>query len=164
MITTVLGPKGLVTLDFGELEPYTPVDGLPWAYLFDLDGTLCKRGDRSPYDETKVLCDTVNEPVRRVLWALANTGNTMIGMSGRSEKCRPDTESWLREHYKLRYDGLFMRPAGDVRPDWEIKYELFDRSIRGRYNIAGVFDDRNQVVGMWRALGMTVFQVADGPF
>ena len=30
--------------------------------------------------------------------------------------------------------------------------------------MAGVFDDRVQVVQMWRALGLTVFQVADGDF
>jgi hypothetical protein len=160
----MLGPKGAVTIDYGELEPYTPPAGASIAYLFDLDGTLCTRGDRDPYDETKVLCDTVNESVRRVLWALANTGNTMVAMSGRSEKCRDDTEAWLRQHYKLRYHALFMRPSGDVRPDWRIKYELFNKHIRDRYHVAGVFDDRNQVVGMWRAIGLTVFQVADGPF
>ena len=30
--------------------------------------------------------------------------------------------------------------------------------------MVGVFDDRMQVVRMWRALGLTVFQVADGDF
>lgn len=28
----------------------------------------------------------------------------------------------------------------------------------------GVFDDRRQVVRMWRELGLTVFQVAEGDF
>jgi hypothetical protein len=30
--------------------------------------------------------------------------------------------------------------------------------------VIAVFDDRNQVVRMWRDLGLTVFQVADGNF
>ena len=30
--------------------------------------------------------------------------------------------------------------------------------------MVGVFDDRDQVVQMWRSLGLTVFQVADGDF
>ena len=33
-----------------------------------------------------------------------------------------------------------------------------------RYRVVGVFDDRLQVVRMWRALGLTVFQVAEGDF
>ncbi|WP_203780134.1 phosphatase domain-containing protein [Paractinoplanes rishiriensis] len=35
---------------------------------------------------------------------------------------------------------------------------------RCRWRIVGVFDDRQQVVRMWRALGLTVFQVAEGDF
>jgi hypothetical protein len=35
---------------------------------------------------------------------------------------------------------------------------------RDHWRIIGVFDDRRQVVRMWRALGLTVFQVAEGYF
>ena len=31
-------------------------------------------------------------------------------------------------------------------------------------NVFAVFDDRNQVVDMWRSNGLTCFQVADGDF
>jgi hypothetical protein len=31
-------------------------------------------------------------------------------------------------------------------------------------NVAMVFDDRQQVVDMWRSNGLTCFQVADGDF
>lgn len=37
---------------------------------------------------------------------------------------------------------------------------MFEREIRHRYHVVGVFDDRAQVVRMWRALGLTVFHVA----
>jgi hypothetical protein len=30
--------------------------------------------------------------------------------------------------------------------------------------VVAVFDDRDQVVRMWRSLGLTVFQVAEGNF
>jgi hypothetical protein len=45
-----------------------------------------------------------------------------------------------------------------------VKLEIFDREIRERYYVVGVFDDRNKVVSMWRSLGLTVYQVADGDF
>lgn len=150
-------------IDYGALERYEPRGDAPGAYLVDLDGTACLKGDRSPYDETRVLCDTPNESVLRVIHALA-TDAAIVFMSGRSEKCRPDTEEWLRQHYAAPHQGLFMRAAGDTRTDWIVKHELFNQHVRDRYRVLGVFDDRNQVVGMWRALGLTVFQVADGDF
>ena len=45
-----------------------------------------------------------------------------------------------------------------------MKAEIFEREIRHRWAVTGVFDDRAQVVRMWRALGLTVFQVAEGNF
>ena len=47
-----------------------------------------------------------------------------------------------------------------------MKRELFDKNIRpGGHYIAGVFDDRNRVVKMWREqLGLTVYHVADHDF
>lgn len=57
-----------------------------------------------------------------------------------------------------------MRPAGDSRKDAIVKREIFDQEIRDRWRVIGVFDDRQQVVRMWRALGLTVFQVAEGDF
>ena len=57
-----------------------------------------------------------------------------------------------------------MRATGDQRRDSIVKLEIFDQEIRDRYHVIGVFDDRQQVVRMWRALGLTVFQVAEGDF
>jgi hypothetical protein len=57
-----------------------------------------------------------------------------------------------------------MRPAGDSRRDAIVKQEIFDTEVRDRWRVVGVFDDRRQVVRMWRALGLTVFQVAEGDF
>ena len=45
------------------------------------------------------------------------------------------------------------------------KYDIYNNYIAPRYNVKYVFDDRNQVVDMWRnGLGLTCFQVADGNF
>jgi hypothetical protein len=57
-----------------------------------------------------------------------------------------------------------MRLLGDQRKDSVVKREIFDREVRDHYRIVGVFDDRAQVVRMWRSLGLTVFQVAEGDF
>ena len=36
--------------------------------------------------------------------------------------------------------------------------------IKDKYQVDYVLDDRNQVVEMWRSLGLTCLQVADGDF
>ena len=57
-----------------------------------------------------------------------------------------------------------MRPEGDTRKDAILKREIYEREIRNRYNVAYVLDDRDQTVRVWRDLGLTCLQVADGDF
>ncbi|MFJ5071268.1 hypothetical protein ACIQC7_33105 [Kitasatospora sp. NPDC088556] len=57
-----------------------------------------------------------------------------------------------------------MRPTGDSRRDSIVKVEIFDAHVRDTYNVTCVLDDRTQVVQAWRAIGLTVLQVADGDF
>jgi hypothetical protein len=90
-------------------------------------------------------------------------GFQLIFVSGRFEKYRAQTTEWLARN-GFKEGKLLMRADGDVRKDSTVKREIFDKHIRNYYNVQCVFDDRNQVVEMWRKLGLTVFQVADGRF
>ena len=62
-----------------------------------------------------------------------------------------------------------MRPDDDYRPDAELKSDLYDKLV-GLHEILFksydtiIFDDRQSVVDMWRARGLTCFQVAEGDF
>lgn len=154
--------------DYSGLEKYELHSrAVADAVLCDLDGTLCLRGDRSPYDYSQVINDTANRPVLTILNALYNNGLEVIFLSGRPESCREDTERWLMTNFSTgfcTYVGLFMRPDGDNRRDWVVKEELFTKYIRHNYNIICALDDRNQVVDMWRAIGLTCLQVAEGNF
>lgn len=143
-----------------EWEPWAPSSGLESAYLVDIDGTVALCGDRDIYDGSRVHLDTVNFEVARVV---AQLDHEVIFMTGRSEEHRAVTEEWLYTN-GFGTPKVFMRPAGDKRKDSTVKHELFNKHIRGQYNVAGVFDDRKQVVDMWRAIGLTVFQVAEGNF
>lgn len=64
----------------------------------------------------------------------------------------------------IYYDELYMRTPGDMRKDFVIKKELYDAKIKNKYNVQFVLDDRNQIVDMWRGLGMTCLQVDYGNF
>jgi hypothetical protein len=146
------------------LLPYVPPAGAPTAVMVDIDGTVALMHGRSPYDESRVGDDRPNPPVVAAVRAMHAAGHRVIFCSGRTEDCRDATERWLAEHVGVPYEALHMRAAGDIRKDAVVKAELFDTHIRAGYHVVAVFDDRRQVVEAWRALGLTVFQVAEGNF
>lgn len=144
---------------------YVPRSGTPATYLVDVDGTMALRGDRDPFDWDRVGEDAPNEALVTLLEALDNVGEfQFVFVSGRPEMCREATEKWLKRHVGVRWEALYMRDAGDNRSDDVVKREIFDREIRERYNVVGVFDDRVRVVKMWRSMDLPVFQVAEGDF
>src|SRR5918997_1343709 len=84
--------------------------------------------------------------------------------SGREDRWRAETERWLERHGIIA-DGLFRRRAGDRRRDTVVKREIYERHIAGHYTVRVVFDDRDQVVRLWRdELDLPCFQVAWGNF
>jgi predicted kinase len=145
------------------VRPYVVVPGTPKAVMVDVDGTVALMAGRSPYDETRVHEDRPNQQVIDIVQELAAT-HRIVFCSGRTDACREATEKWLAGNVFASYDALHMRKVGDMRKDSVVKREIFDEHIRGRYDVVAVLDDRNQVVEMWRSLGLTVLQVADGNF
>lgn len=143
---------------------YIPDDSLAEAYLFDIDGTLAHmNGKRGPFEWHNVGLDDPDPAVRDVLLRLGETEAKIILMSGRDGSCREQTEEWLERMY-IDYDELLMRAPGDVRKDAVIKLELFREHVAPKYWVKGVFDDRNQVVEMWRRIGLKCYQVQEGDF
>ena len=138
-------------------------ESLPGCYLVDVDGTLAQMNGRGPFEWMKVDTDLPKKDVITVVNMLYDAGNTIIIVSGRDGVCKELTEEWLDDNGVQRH-GFYIRPAGDNRKDTLIKEEIYHRHIKGRYNVKGVFDDRDQVVHMWRHLGLTVFQVNYGDF
>ena len=150
-------------VDVMKLRDKTP------AYCFDLDGTLCDVSHRRQWVATTpknwdawnagISEDKLNTPVYDAISALSQAF-AIILVSGRGEEYRQETEEWLERH-DVTYHKLFMRPAGDYRPDDEIKSELADE-VEKEFRILGAFDDRKRVVDMWISRGVFVFDVAQG--
>ncbi|WP_212840857.1 AAA family ATPase [Catellatospora sp. IY07-71] len=154
----------LVLPQAGPRLVYTPPADKPRAVLVDLDGTVALMGDRSPYDHTRVHLDEPHQPVIDAVRALHAAGHTIIYCSGRVDAARAGTQAWLEKYVGVPYAALHMRGNGDQRKDSVVKREIFEREIREHWYVVCVLDDRNQVVRMWRELGLTVFQVAEGDF
>jgi hypothetical protein len=142
---------------------------LPGTFLVDLDGTVALRDETAPgcrswFDWARVAEDLPNTPVITVVQAVAAAGHHIVYLSGRSEVCRRATSVWIAKHVGVAGEALHMRAHWDRRPDQIVKRELYERHVKPNYTVTAVFDDRAKVVRMWRALGLTVLQVADGNF
>ncbi len=143
------------------------------CYLFDIDGTLAENGHRfhhiagpgpKDWDAYFAACgdDSPIEHICDLLWSLG-TNIAIVLVSGRSDVCREATEVWLARH-NLRYAALYMRKAGDHRPDDELKIEMLAQLRADGFEPIMAFDDRNRVVKAWRAAGVPCAQVAEGDF
>ena len=155
----------------GDWRAYTPRPGTPRAVLVDLDGTVALKdradGSRGWHEYDRVGEDLPNHRVIEMINFLHADGNQeIIFLSGRKDSCHIQTRVWLERHIgEWTTDAwLFMRKADDNRSDDIVKHELFDQFVRDQYNVVGVFDDRDRVVAMWRAIGLQVYQVAPGNF
>ena len=134
--------------------------------IFDLDGTFAFLGDRSPTMPAKPSTTRSTRPsnssTRRSARGKPKTAILLV--SGREDRWRAETERWLERH------GVDVRrtlhaQAGDRRKDTVVKREIYERHIAGKYTVRVVFDDRDQVVRLWRdELDLPCFQVAWGDF
>ncbi len=144
--------------------PQAATTTLPKAIIVDLDGTLAiKYKERHIYDGANCHMDTINFPVLECIDGMVAVGYKPIFCSGRDEKWRAQTEQFL---LKCGFSGetLLMRPTGDNRCDTIIKKELYEKYIKGNYDVSFALDDRNRVVFTWRSLGIPCFQVEYGDF
>lgn len=139
--------------------------------VFDIDGTLADATHRlhhiqkEPKDwETFYSLAPQDRPIWPVIdTMIALTDRHYIELwTGRRESLRAETERWLRSHIGEHYRTypLRMRTEGDRREDYDVKREFIEKY--GRPVL--VFEDRTQVVQMYRSLGIRVAQVADGHY
>lgn len=142
---------------------------LKHVILVDLDGTIAIKGNRSPYDGTKVDQDTPNVPIVNIVKKYLNDPKIgVIFFTARegTKICKTLTDKWLENIFgkEICYT-LYMRKEGDHRKDSIIKKELYEKHIKDKYYVEFILDDRDQVINMWRnELGLTCLQVNYGDF
>jgi hypothetical protein len=153
------------------------------AIIFDIDGTLSdlehrihhirddsdlkKKKDwfsfyQEAADDTPIrpLCDLAN--------VLSLNGYRIIFITGRPLSISRETVEWLHTHTGIPvpriWENLFMRRDGDRRSDYEVKAEIYNQHVRGKYKLEFVIEDRDQCVRLWRELGLICLQCRDGNF
>ena len=143
--------------------------------IFDLDGTLANIDKRRTlatkngkmnwnvfFNPDNIDLDTPNQAVINMANILYSQDYIIYILSGRSDKTHQATIDWLSKH-NVDYDLLIMRPQNQLyKKDSDLKQSWLDTI--GKDRVSMVFDDRQQVVDMWRQNGLPTFQVADGDF
>lgn len=147
----------------------------PKCIIVDIDGTISLRGPRSIFDYSKVYLDKPDFRITTFLKEVLNeTQYEIIFLTGRDAECRDVTIEWLEKHFCPQYWinmgvrqpiwKLYMRSAGDRRPDFEVKKEIYKENIEPWNDVIAVFEDRDQCVDMWREEGILCLQPARGNF
>ena len=161
-------------IDFTPIELDLERKTRPSVVVFDIDGTLAEKGNRSAYDWANVGEDSEIHGVCAISRHLNKSfkqvedkhgkylAPKIIIATGRDGVCIDETEKWLLKNH-ISYDEIYIRPKGDMRPDWIIKQEMAQEILKS-YNILGWFDDRLQVTRHLRMLGLEVYNVAHGNF
>lgn len=148
--------------------------------IFDIDGTLADISQRlhfiegekkdwkafySAMDKDQMIPEMVGLLNTMLNTWQAGSCDEIVFVTGRPEEYREKTIKWLSNiaHIENINERLFMRKTGDLRKDYVIKREIVDElSKRGPIKMA--FEDRTQVVKMYREKGIRCLQVADGNF
>lgn len=136
------------------------------SVIFDVDGTVAHNaGARGWYEWNKVHLDEPITSIIRIAQMYKAAGYSIIVVSARegTPECRTLTEQWMEKH-EMPFDTFLMRPANDYRRDSIIKTEIYEKYIKGKFDVEIVFDDRSEVTKTWRSLGLRCAQVAEGDF
>jgi hypothetical protein len=140
-----------------------PPDGSRPLAVVDIDGVVADVRHRLQYVERKPKdwdaffgAAPHDPPHAEGVDLVTSLGETheVVFLTGRPEKTRGDTETWLAAQ-GLGGHPVFMRPGGDRRPAAKVKVELLRELARGR-EVGVVVDDDPYVIEAMRAAGFNV--------
>ncbi|MGV9883578.1 phosphatase domain-containing protein [Streptomyces sp. NPDC003006] len=137
-------------------------DSRPLA-VFDLDNTLADTAhrqrylERGPRDWNAFFAAAPQDPplARGVTLALESAQECeVVYLTGRPERCRADTESWLERH-GLPAGRVWMRRDNDRRPARHTKLQILRNMARDR-EVRMLVDDDELVCAEARRAGFRV--------
>jgi hypothetical protein len=136
--------------------------------ICDIDGVLadcthrlhfilknCEEKDWESFDRLTPY-DTPIRPTIHLIRLLYAEGRRIILMTGRGERVRAATETWLQYH-DIPYHELIMRSEGDRRPAWVVKMQKINRENFGPHNTFCIFEDEPETVSKMREAGFLVY-------
>lgn len=145
--------------------------------IFDIDGTLADVSKRVKYlqgekkDRGKfyegVEDDEVIQPIADLLRAVDHSYQPflqLVCVTARPERTWYDTVRWLNEKAGFDPYKIFMRDDDDNRPEAEVKRDIVQFLRREGYHIAVAFANRDEIVKMYRDMGIPCCQVSESAY
>lgn len=141
-------------------------------YLYEPGGYgVIGRRIKNP-DWESFFAECVNdEPIESTLnlaKLLYTSGCNIKIWTARCASVREQTELWLDKHFRVfaarDHTDLLMRPEGVRADDDELKKMWLDTHKAMGWVPDIVFEDRTRMVDMYRAEGITCYQVKEGDF
>lgn len=139
-----------------------PDHARPYAVL-DIDGVLAdvrhrlRHLESTPKDWSAFFAEAPDDPVLAEGHSLAHElagSHELLYLTGRPERCRDDTQTWLARH-GFPSGRLLMRSDTDRRPARFTKVERL-RLLEAERGVAVLVDDDERVVAAALAAGFTV--------
>jgi hypothetical protein len=145
--------------------------GKPQAVLFDIDGTISSAEHRGGDPRKTIISDwskfhglmVLDQPIQHTvdkLIAHKRNGQKVVLLSMRPERFRRFTERWLSD-MDIPYDALYLRPSADYRKGNDVKRAIYEKEIEPQYDVVHAYDDRDDIVKMWRDMGLNASKVTD---
>jgi predicted kinase len=167
-----LGPNGEFHYFDGDYTPrpfVAPAVPGQMALGFDLDGSLSdtrnithfvKRPKHRDFDSfhRHSFFTPANPEVLQILKDAQDNGFAILITTARSEKYREVSEQWLN-NLGITPDNMFMRPNDDMRPDYEVKNDMYNEKIKPHYDLVRMVDDNIQAIDAWKKNGIAVTEV-----
>lgn len=145
--------------------------------IFDIDGTVADvsrrvkylQGEKKDWDKfyDGVEDDDVIRPIADLLCAVSNSYHPffqLVCLTARPERTWTDTVRWLNEKAGFEPYKIFMRDDDDDRPEVEVKRDLVEFLRREGYPIVLAFANRDEIVRMYRDMGIPCCQVSEGAY
>ena len=151
---------------------------LKLCVIMDIDGTLANAEHRIhllPRNRPDVesgraweefFAAAVNDTANDEIVTLSNAMQVrfpLFILTGRSSAQELMTRRWLKSH-DIRFDHLWMRPAGDRRDDTVIKAEMLARLRELGFEPLFAVEDRARVAKMFRDHGVRCLHVCEGDY
>jgi hypothetical protein len=140
------------------------------AVIVDMDGTLCDvsavahlQAEADGFAAFHQACAACPPHAAVVNWCMDfyRQGHEILVVTGRDAWAHTLTDQWLLEHLPVRPAAIYMRGAGDLRSNIDVKREIRSQLL-AEYDIRAAIDDDPEIVELWSEAGIAVALVLDG--
>lgn len=132
------------------------------AFLLDLDGTIALHEGREWYEYERCEEDRVCPVALATVKGMVEQGMACVVLTGRPERYRPQTTSWLRAN-RVPFSWLCMRENDDNSGNAIFKRAKLQeiRASAPHLDIVAALDDNPKAVAAFRAEGIVTYHVRD---